>query len=87
VPKLTVLFVRTALCYLTVGFSLGALLLANRGVALGAPIGRLLPLHIEFLLIGWMVQLALGVAFWILPASAPAPSGAGRDSPGSPMVC
>ncbi|MFN8404709.1 MAG: hypothetical protein U0V48_14310 [Anaerolineales bacterium] len=26
-----------------------------------------LPLHIEFAFIGWMVQLAMGVAFWILP--------------------
>jgi cbb3-type cytochrome oxidase subunit 1 len=28
---------------------------------------RLLPLHVEFVLIGWTVQLAMGVAFWILP--------------------
>jgi len=27
----------------------------------------LLPAHIEFLLIGWIVQLTMGVAFWILP--------------------
>jgi hypothetical protein len=67
VPKLSVWFVRTALCYLAIGFSVGAVLLANRGMPLGAPVARLLPLHIEFLLIGWMVQLALGVAFWILP--------------------
>jgi hypothetical protein len=34
---------------------------------LGIPAARLLPAHVEFLLTGWMVQLALGVAFWILP--------------------
>jgi hypothetical protein len=28
---------------------------------------RLLPIHIELLLLGWTLQLALGVAFWILP--------------------
>jgi hypothetical protein len=27
----------------------------------------LLPAHIEFLILGWLTQLALGVAFWILP--------------------
>jgi cbb3-type cytochrome oxidase subunit 1 len=27
----------------------------------------LLPIHIEFLLFGWTVQLVLGVAFWIFP--------------------
>ena len=66
-PKLSVWFVRAALVYLGVGFTLGAVILAHRGVPLGISVDRLLPLHIEFLLIGWMVQLALGVAFWILP--------------------
>jgi heme/copper-type cytochrome/quinol oxidase subunit 1 len=28
---------------------------------------RLLPVHIEFLLFGWIVQLVLGVASWIFP--------------------
>ena len=78
-PKLTVWFVRTALCYLAVGFSVGAFLLAARGGAFGAPVGRLLPLHIEFLLIGWLVQLALGVAFWILPRFRAGPE-RGRES-------
>ncbi|MEP7227402.1 MAG: hypothetical protein ABI785_08580 [Gemmatimonadales bacterium] len=64
---MSVWFVRTALAYLGIGFFVGAVLLVNRGIPLGAPVARLLPLHIEFLLIGWMVQLALGVAFWILP--------------------
>jgi cbb3-type cytochrome oxidase subunit 1 len=67
VPKLSVWFVRAALVYLAVGFTLGALILAHRAVPLGSFVDRLIPLHIEFLLIGWLVQLALGVAFWVLP--------------------
>jgi hypothetical protein len=67
VPKLSVWFVRTALVYLSVGFALGAVLLGAPGLQLRIPTARLLPAHIEFLLTGWMVQLALGVAFWILP--------------------
>jgi hypothetical protein len=66
-PKLSVWFVRTALVYLAIGFALGAVLLIDSGLQLGIPASRLLPAHIEFLLSGWMVQLALGVAFWILP--------------------
>lgn len=67
-PKLSVWFVRTALGYLAIGFTLGAIMLADLGgMPLGLPRRWLLPLHIEFLLIGWTVQLALGVAFWILP--------------------
>ena len=66
-PKLSVWFVRTALVYLALGFALGAVLLAAPALQLGMPAARLLPVHIEFLLSGWMIQLALGVAFWILP--------------------
>jgi hypothetical protein len=49
---LSVWFVRTALGYLGIGFLVGAVLLANRGLQLGTAVTRLLPLHIEFLLIG-----------------------------------
>lgn len=66
-PRLSVWFVRGALCYLAIGFTFGALLLANKGVAIHPLVWRLLPAHIEFLLFGWTVQLAFGVAFWILP--------------------
>lgn len=66
-PRLSMWFVRTALGYLAVGFTLGALMLTDRSLALGLSRAQLLPSHIEFLLIGWMVQLAFGVAFWILP--------------------
>ena len=66
-PKLSVWFVRAALVHFAVGFTLGAVILVHRAVPLGSSLDRLIPLHIEFLLIGWMVQLALGVAFWILP--------------------
>ena len=66
-PRLTVWFVRTALFYLATGFLIGAVLLVHRGFPLAPWVSVLLPLHVQFLLIGWMVQLTLGVAFWILP--------------------
>lgn len=66
-PRLSAWFVRCALVYLTLGFTFGGLLLANKGIPLHPLIWRLLPAHIEFLLLGWTVQLAFGVAFWILP--------------------
>jgi cbb3-type cytochrome oxidase subunit 1 len=66
-PRLSVWFVRTALVYLALGFTVGAVLLAAPGLPLGVPAARLRPVHTEFLLTGWMIQLALGVAYWILP--------------------
>jgi len=59
--------IRTALIHLAIGFVLGALLLAQRSIALSEVIPRLRPAHVELLLLGWTVQLAMGVAFWILP--------------------
>jgi hypothetical protein len=66
-PRLSGWFIRAALIHLALGFTIGALMLANKGVRLHPAMLRLLPLHIEFLLMGWTMQLALGVAFWILP--------------------
>ena len=66
-PKLSQYFTRAALLYLILGFTVGALMLINKGLALDPFFYRLLPAHIEILLVGWTLQLALGVAFWILP--------------------
>jgi hypothetical protein len=66
-PRLSNWFIRAALIYLAAGFTLGALLLANKGIPFDAGLWQSLPAHMEFLLMGWTVQLALGVAFWILP--------------------
>jgi hypothetical protein len=66
-PKLSVWFMRAALISLLLGSTFGALLLWNKGMPIHPMIWRLLPAHMELLLVGWMVQLAFGVAFWILP--------------------
>lgn len=66
-PRLSVWAIRAALLYLVLGFTIGALMLWNKGAPLHPMLWRLLPAHIEFLLFGWTVQLALGVAYWILP--------------------
>ena len=59
--------VRLAVIYLIAGTTIGSLLLAGKGVEMAVWLWVLRPLHIEFLLFGWMVQLAFGVASWILP--------------------
>ena len=56
--------IRAALLALTAGAALGAVLLAVPGAA---GVIRWRPLHAELLLVGWTVQLAFGVAYWILP--------------------
>ncbi|HYL21992.1 MAG TPA: hypothetical protein VEU74_09525 [Gemmatimonadales bacterium] len=59
--------VRASLVYLALGFTLGALLLWHKARPLGPVVPRLLPAHIEFLLVGWTIQLVMGVATWIFP--------------------
>ena len=66
-PRLSQWIIRTAFIYLLLGFTFGALLLWHKGVPLHPALWAWLPAHIEFLLIGWIVQLTMGVAFWILP--------------------
>jgi hypothetical protein len=42
-------------------------MLASKGIPFSAGVWNLFGLHLEYLLLGWMVQLTMGVAFWILP--------------------
>ena len=66
-PRLSQLMIRTALLWLAIGFSVGGLVLLNKGVPLLPWLWTLRSAHIHMLLVGWTVQLACGVAFWILP--------------------
>jgi hypothetical protein len=59
--------IRTAFVYLILGFTFGGLLLTHKGIPLHPSLWAWLPAHIEFLLLGWIVQLTMGIAFWILP--------------------
>lgn len=69
-PVLSRNFLHFSLAYLATGFTLGALLLINKGLQINPLAWRLLPIHAEVLLMGWFVQLAMGVAYWILPRLA-----------------
>lgn len=66
-PRLSARFVRASLAYLLIGFLFGALLLAQKGISYWPAVWWLFPIHVEFMLIGWLVQFAMGVAYWILP--------------------
>ncbi len=59
--------VRASMVYLLAGFTLGALALARDRISYDPAIMTLLPIHMEFLRVGWLVQLAMSVAFWIFP--------------------
>lgn len=66
-PALSALAIRLALLHLASGLTIGFLILANKGVPFAPGVWRLLPAHVELLLVGWTAQLALAVAHWIIP--------------------
>jgi cbb3-type cytochrome oxidase subunit 1 len=66
-PRLSAWAIRASLIYMILGFTFGGLMLWNKGIPLDPLLWRFLPLHIDFLLFGWVLQLIIGVAFWILP--------------------
>jgi hypothetical protein len=66
-PFLSVMFIVAAIVQFALGALLGAIVMIGRALGYYPAVSWLLPLHIEFMLIGWAVQLAMGVAYWVLP--------------------
>lgn len=66
-PKMSVWLVRASLVHLASGAFLGALYLIWKANGWLPFIVTHLPVHEEQMLVGWMVQLVIGVAYWILP--------------------
>ena len=66
-PRVSIWLIRSSLIALVLGFSVGAIMLMGKGVGAFGLLGTAIPIHVELVVRGWMVQLAMGVALWILP--------------------
>ncbi len=66
-PKLTVWYLRAAFVHLTLGVTFGALMLSAKALPAWGWAWAWFPSHIELMAYGWMMQFALGIAFWALP--------------------
>ena len=66
-PRLSQLMIRLALLWFGVGATIGGLMLAHKGVLFAPQVWSLYATHVHMMLVGWTAQLAMGVAFWILP--------------------
>jgi hypothetical protein len=78
-PTTSRIYVKASVLYLVVGAILGALLLINRWTPLGVWVLSLKVSHVQFLVVGWLTQLILGVAWWLFP---PLKIGLRRAEPG-----
>lgn len=79
-PLLSRIFLRLALLHLVTGTVLGAWLLGAKGGWPPAPPAWFRSAHVELLLLGWIVNLIMGTAYWILPRHATGPA-RGRAGP------
>jgi hypothetical protein len=80
VPLACRIFLRLALLHLVAGSILGAWLLAAKGGWPPNPPEWFRPAHVEMLLAGWLLNLIMGTAYWILPRHATGPA-RGRAGP------
>ncbi len=66
-PELSRWFIRTAFVFMLVGFTLGDLILTEKGLGIIPGMWAWLPIHVYCVLFGWIIQLTMGMAYWILP--------------------
>ncbi len=59
--------IRLSFTYLLLGISMGALMLIHKAFPIHPAVWMLLPIHIEITIFGWIIQLTLGTAYWMLP--------------------
>jgi hypothetical protein len=66
-PATSRAFVKASILYLGLGAVLGALFLVNRWLPFAPKLLLLRGSHVQALIVGWLTQLILGVAWWLFP--------------------
>jgi hypothetical protein len=79
-PQLSIILIRFSLLYLLAGLGTGCLFLSQKGFPFSQSAKFLLPVHIELMAVGWVVQFVIGVAFWMLPKFVDSPT-RGNETP------
>jgi len=67
VPPIARAFVKAAFAYFVAAFLLGALVALDRWLNLGRWLKVVYISQLHLLVVGWISQLAIGVAYWIFP--------------------
>jgi hypothetical protein len=69
-PPASIWLIRASLVHLLSGAVLGTLYLSFKAIGIPVFVVSHRPVHVEQMLVGWLVQLVIGVAYWILPRAA-----------------
>lgn len=66
-PPLTRLFIKTSLVYLVAALGAGLLLALRPLLPLPAFVDGLTPVYFHLFMVGWVMQIIVGVAYWMFP--------------------
>ncbi len=66
-PKIARWNIKTALVYFILALMVGVLLQARNIIHLPSWVNNLNPVYIHLLVVGWITQLIIGVAYWLFP--------------------
>jgi len=66
-PPIARTFVKAAFLYFLAAFLLGALMMLDRWLDFSRWLGALTMSQLHLLVVGWITQLAIGVAYWMFP--------------------
>jgi fluoride ion exporter CrcB/FEX len=66
-PPIARTFVKAAFLYFLAAFLLGALMMLDRWLGFSRWLSALTMSQLHLLVVGWITQLAIGVAYWIFP--------------------
>jgi hypothetical protein len=66
-PPIARTFVKASFIYFVAAFLLGALMMLDRWLSISRWLRVVYVSQLHLLMVGWLTQLAVGVAYWILP--------------------
>ncbi len=66
-PQLVRWTIKTALIYFVIALSMAALVAAQPLLGLSPTLQALRPVYLHFLMVGWVTQLIIGMAYWMFP--------------------
>ena len=78
-PILTRWFIKTSLVYFVAALVVGVAQAAHAPLSLASGLAAAGPVYVHLLVVGWITQMIVGVAYWMFPKdSAEAPRGNDR---------
>jgi hypothetical protein len=66
-PRLSRWLIRASMLYFVLGFTMGGLILSAKAGIVDPRVWVWLLPHADILVAGWLIQLAMGMGYWILP--------------------